>query len=144
MSVSGSEADSGDQSVNEVLLRGRISAEPEERTLPSGDQIITWRLVVQRPLSRRSSRARVDTIDCTAWSAAARRSSARMHAGDQVEVRGALRRHFRSSAGGATSRVDVEVTTVRRLRRAAVTSSPPAKAVSAAVSAAAASDRPTG
>lgn len=140
MSVSGSDKDCGEESVNEVLLRGRISAEPEERTLPSGDPIITWRLVVQRPLSRRSSRARVDTIDCTAWSAAARRSSARMHAGDQVEVRGALRRHFRGGAGGATSRVDVEVTTVRRLRRAAVASPPPARVVSAAR---AASDRAT-
>lgn len=105
------------QPVNEVVLRGRLSADPDERVLPSGDRIVIWRLIVQRPKSRRSSRVQVDTIDCTAWSSACRRAAVRLHADDQVEVHGALRRHFRRSATGATSRVDVEVSTVRRLGR---------------------------
>lgn len=103
--------------VNEVVLRGRVSADPEERVLPSGDRILIWRLVVRRPETRRASRMQVDTIDCTAWSSACRRAGARLRAGDQVEVRGSLRRHFRRGPTGAISRVDVEVDTVRRISR---------------------------
>src|SRR4051794_27078795 len=33
---------------NEVLLVGRLSAAPEQRVLPSGDEITVWRLVVAR------------------------------------------------------------------------------------------------
>jgi single-stranded DNA-binding protein len=47
---------SAHESVNEVVLRGRLSADPDERVLPSGDRIVTWRLIVQRPNSRRPSR----------------------------------------------------------------------------------------
>ena len=39
--------------VNEVRLCGRLAAEPEERVLPSGDSLVTFRLVVARPASRR-------------------------------------------------------------------------------------------
>lgn len=104
------------QHVNEVLLRGRMSAAPQTRTMPSGDPVVTWRLVIARPPARRRSRVGVDTIDCTAWSSATRRAALRLHAGDQVEVSGALRRHFRRGPAGATSRVDVEVSKVRRVR----------------------------
>lgn len=112
--------------VNEVLLRGRMSAAPQVRTMPSGDPVVTWRLVIARPPARRRSRVGVDTIDCTAWSSATRRAALRLHAGDQVEVSGAMRRHFRRGPAGATSRVDVAVSKVRRVR------SPPSTTASAA------------
>ena len=51
---------------NEVLLVGRLSAEPEVRELPSGDEITTWRLVVHRDYVA-EGRSGQDTIDCTAW-----------------------------------------------------------------------------
>ncbi|MCW2847203.1 MAG: hypothetical protein JWR90_1177 [Marmoricola sp.] len=37
------------QSRNEVTLVGRMSAAPEHRDLPSGDALVTLRLVVARP-----------------------------------------------------------------------------------------------
>lgn len=54
---------------NEVLLVGRLSAPVEQRTLPSGDVLATWRLVVDRPPARRPLRegarpVTVDTLDC--------------------------------------------------------------------------------
>src|SRR6476619_2466891 len=43
--------------VNEVRLVGRVSQAPEERVLPSGDALWTFRLVVPRAGSRSRSQA---------------------------------------------------------------------------------------
>ena len=106
---------------NEVVLTGRLSGVPEERELPSGDVVMTFRVVVARPESRQPAgvrRASVDTIDCAAWTAAARRALAGWVDGDVVEVRGALRRRFFQGAAGSQSRMEVEVARVRRVARA--------------------------
>lgn len=106
---------------NEVLLVGRVSGEPEERELPSGDRLVTWRVVVDRPPTRRLPEgvrtATVDTLDCVAWTVATRRAAAALHADDVVEVHGALRRRFWRVGAAAASRCEVEVTTVRRVSR---------------------------
>jgi len=84
--------------VNSVRLVGRVSAEPEHRELPSGDQLVQLRVVVARPprparASRGargptaadgsgragSPRTQVDTIDVTCWTAGARRAATRLH-----------------------------------------------------------------
>lgn len=102
---------------NHVRLRGRVSSEPEERTLPSGDRLRTFRLVVPRPPGR--ARQRVDVVECAVWTAALRRRAGAWQVGDEVEVEGSLRKRFYRAPGGATgSRVEVEVVTGRRVRRA--------------------------
>jgi len=98
-------------SVNSVELSGRVSGEPEARVLPSGDDLVTLRLVVARPAG-----GPVDTIDLACWSKASRRSAARLSDGDHVHVTGALRRRFFRTPGGAASRYEVEVTKLARRR----------------------------
>jgi single-strand DNA-binding protein len=109
---------------NEVALVGRVSAPAEERTLPSGDVLTSWRLVVDRPPSKRTLPAggrpvTVDTIDCVAWAGGVRRTAAGFAAGDVVRVEGALRRRFWRAGAGAASRYEVEVAKTRRLGRVA-------------------------
>ena len=107
---------------NEVRLSGRLAAQAEERELPSGDRIVTLRVVVGRtpdPARRRQAveglrRATVDTIDVVCWTAATRRTALRLRADDVVEVDGALRRRFFGGAAGRQSRYEVEATAVRR------------------------------
>jgi single-strand DNA-binding protein len=101
---------------NVVTLCGRLAAEPEPRELPSGDQLLTFRLVVDRPPAPGEQRRRVDTIDCVVWSGRVQRTARSWSAGDTVSVEGHLRRRFRRAEGGATSRVEVEVTKARRAR----------------------------
>lgn len=117
------EKDMNDDAVtNQVRLRGRVSGDPELRTLPSGDELCVCRLVVARdqvrvlPSGRRAPS--VDVIDLAAWSWCARRSMAAWQAGDEVDVVGVLRRRFYRAGGAAASRVEVEVASGRRLRRA--------------------------
>ncbi len=117
------EADgAADAARNEVQLVGRLAAPAQERELPSGDVVVSFRLVVDRPPgARRAAGARavtVDTLDCAAWRAADRRRVLALGAGDVLAVQGALRRRFWRSGAGATSRYEVEVAAVRRVRRA--------------------------
>lgn len=107
------------EQVNEVRLVGRISAGPEERELPSGDVLWTFRLVVARPQGRRRGRATVDALECAVWGGRVRRSVSGWATGDVVEVHGALRRRFFRTGAGAASRVEVEVGSGRLIRRAA-------------------------
>lgn len=108
---------------NEVVLVGRVSGVPEQRELPSGDVLVSWRVVVDRPPppARRAAPSRrpptIDTLDCVAWSAAARRTAAGLCDGDVVAVEGALRRRFWRGSGGAASRTEVEVAGLRRISR---------------------------
>jgi single-strand DNA-binding protein len=105
--------------VNEVVLVGRVSAEPTTRVLPSGDEIVSWRLIVERdnhgiqPSGVRLPT--VDTIDCVAHKAAVRRAATRWTGGEILEIRGALRRRFWRGAQGAASRCEVEVLTAKKV-----------------------------
>jgi single-strand DNA-binding protein len=105
--------------VNEVRLVGRVSQAPEERVLPSGDSVWTFRLVVARPPGASRSRQQVDALECAVWSGRVRRSVGGWKADDVVEVTGAVRRRFFQTASGAASRVEVEVAGGRVIRRAA-------------------------
>lgn len=113
-------ADVSSWAVNEVRLVGRLSQDPEQRVLPSGDAMWTFRLVVARPEGAKS-RQSVDTLECTVWGGRVRKSVTAWTGGDIVEVTGALRRRFFSSGAGRASRVEVEVASGRMVRRAAVT-----------------------
>lgn len=102
----------GQQSVNLVCLSGRVSAAPEARMLPSGDEVVSFRLIVPRsPTARRRSKQRVDTIECSAWTARLRRAVRRLEAGDAVAVTGELRRRFTRGATGPMSWVNVDLAT---------------------------------
>lgn len=107
----------GTELVNEVRLVGRVSAEPERREMPSGDELWTLRVVVPRP-EVAGVRRQVDALECVAWAARPRRSVGGWHEGDLVEVEGRLRRRFYTAAGARSSRVEVEVLRGRVIRRA--------------------------
>ncbi len=104
-----------DQSANLVQLSGRVSAAPEARMLPSGDEVVSFRLVVPRSAAaRRRYKQQVDTIECSAWTARLRRSVRRLEAGDTVVVTGELRRRFSRGAHGPMSWVNVDLETCER------------------------------
>jgi single-strand DNA-binding protein len=101
---------------NQVTLVGRVSVAPESRVLPSGDEVISFRLIVPRSAAaRRRSKQPVDTIECSAWTSALRKSVARLEAGAEVSVTGELRRRFSRGAGGPISRVTVDLDSCRRV-----------------------------
>lgn len=106
------------EAVNEVRLVGRVSQDPEERVLPSGDTVWTFRVVVARRRGAGRSRQAVDAIECAAWSSRAQRSVSRWSADDVVEVTGELHRRFFRAGGAVSSRVEVEMASGKIIRRA--------------------------
>lgn len=106
---------------NEVVLHGRVSAPAEARDLPSGDHVVTLRLVVDRAPTPDAGRRVVDVIDVACWSARTRRSALALQAGALVEVEGALRRRFFATGAGRASRYEVEARRLVRLRTRAAT-----------------------
>ncbi len=106
--------------VNEVRLVGRLAADPQLRELPSGDTVWNLRVVVERvvPPGKEKPRQRVDSLECAVWSGRLKKQVATWEAGATVEVSGALRRRFFRSGGATASRVEVELTGGRIIRRA--------------------------
>ena len=113
------------ESRNEVVLVGRLAEPAQERELPSGDVLTTWRLVVDRPPSTRPlpegvRPTTVDALDCVAWTSGVRRTAAAWRSGDVVSIEGSLRRRFwRGPTGGGSSRYEIEVVKAKRVARAA-------------------------
>ncbi len=108
---------------NDVRLVGRVTGEPSVVELPSGDALVTFRISVARASPPRRAAAgtvkgqRVDSVPCTAWGPRLRRSILTWRPGDLVEVSGAVRCRFYQAGGATRSRVEVEATSARIIRR---------------------------
>ena len=99
-----------DQSLNELTLRGRVSAPATVKELPSGDKVVEFRLIVSR-----SDRNGVDTLDIAAWSANSRKRALSLQAEQWIEINGAIHRRFWQSPSGLTSRWQVEAIEIVRI-----------------------------
>ena len=94
--------------VNTVTLVGRVSAAPDLRDLPSGDRLVTLRVVVDRPPERGSTKRVVDVIDVACWSKRTQRTATSLAPDDSIRVEGSLRRRFFATGAGRASRYEVE------------------------------------
>ena len=99
-----------DLSLNDLLLRGRVSAAATSKELPSGDKVVEFRLIVTR-----ENREGVDTLDIAAWSAKSRKTALSLTPDEWVEISGAIHRRFWQSPGGLASRWQVEAIDILRL-----------------------------
>lgn len=112
-------AGAGLAAINAVQLRGRLSGAAESRLLPSDTELVTFRVIVDRPdRADGHSRVKVDVIDCVVWAPRLRRQVRAWEPGDVVEIDGALRRRFYRGSSGTASRTEVEVVRGRLVRRA--------------------------
>ena len=103
---------------NDVLLRGKLSAPAEVRTLPSGDLLIVFTLVVKRP-ERRVSKQPSDVLTCITYDRGLQRRVAAWQPGDIVEVEGALQRRFWRTPSGTASVCEVNCRKGRKVPRSA-------------------------
>ena len=102
--------DDVDYSLNDLLLRGRVSAQAVEKELPSGDKVVEFRLIVSR-----LERGGVDTLDIAAWSSKMRRIALSLKEGEWIEISGSIHRRFWSGPTGVASRWQVEAAEIARI-----------------------------
>ncbi len=105
-----SEIEEVDYSLNDVLLRGRVSAVATSKELPSGDKVVEFRLIVTR-----EERQGVDTLDIAAWSAKSRKLALALQPDEWVEISGSIHRRFWQSPAGVASRWQVTACEIVRL-----------------------------
>jgi single-strand DNA-binding protein len=105
-----SEIEEVDYSLNDLLLRGRVSAVATSKELPSGDKVVEFRLIVTR-----EERQGVDTLDIAAWSAKSRKLALALQPDEWVEISGSIHRRFWQSPAGVASRWQVVASEIVRL-----------------------------
>ena len=76
---------------NNVILIGRLTAEPEITTTESGKKVCNINLAVQRAFKNSDGLYEADFIRCILWDAIAERVCEYSHKGDLVSVRGEIR-----------------------------------------------------
>jgi single-strand DNA-binding protein len=99
-----------DYSLNDVVLRGRVSQEAVEKELPSGDKVVEFRLIVSR-----EKQPGVDTLDIGSWSSKSRRIALSLTPNEWVEISGSIHRRFWSGPSGLASRWQVEAVEISRI-----------------------------
>lgn len=99
-----------DYALNDLLLRGRVSAQATSKELPSGDKVVEFRLIITR-----SEREGVDTLDIAAWSAKSRKIALTLQGDEWIEVSGSIHRRFWQSPTGVASRWQIEADEILRL-----------------------------
>jgi single-strand DNA-binding protein len=88
---------------NRTQLIGRVSGKPITKRLPSGDEIVELRLVVER-----DDREGVDTLDIAIWPSQLRKRSLSLKDQEWISVSGVLRRRFWRNGAALASRWQVE------------------------------------
>jgi single-strand DNA-binding protein len=101
---------------NVVVLRGRLSAPPELRPLPSGDTLLLFKLVVRREHPRPRG-PKSDVITCVSLLPALQRYAMAWTTDDVVEVEGALQRRFWRTPTGTAVAYEVSCRRGRKVAR---------------------------
>lgn len=99
-----------DFSMNDVLLRGRVSQEAVQKELPSGDKVVEFRLIVSR-----EKQSGVDTLDIASWNSKSRRIALTLTPDEWIEVSGSIHRRFWTGPSGLASRWQVEALEISRI-----------------------------
>ena len=101
---------------NDVVLRGRLSAPPELRPLPSGDTLLLFKLVVRRD-NPRPRGPKSDVLTCVSVLPALQRYATAWTTDDVVEVEGVLQRRFWRTPTGTAVAYEVNCRRGRKVAR---------------------------
>ncbi len=80
--------------LNKVLLIGRLTRDPETRSLKSGTSVVSFGLAVNRTYTRQESNERVEEtcfVDCEAWGRTGETIARYMKKGRQIFLEGRLK-----------------------------------------------------
>ena len=96
---------------NKVVLMGHLTRDPELRTIPSGQNVASFSLAVNRSWKNASGEQQeaVDYIDCNIWGKPAEIITQYMKKGSAILVSGRLQQRTWEQEGQKRSKVEVVV-----------------------------------
>jgi single-strand DNA-binding protein len=97
------------RSVNQVILLGNLTRDPELRQTPSGQSVASFSLALNRSYKDQSGewQEATDYIDCVAWGPLGERVSQYLSKGRRVLVQGRLQSRSWEQEGQKRSKVEV-------------------------------------
>lgn len=99
--------------INNVVLTGRLTREPDVRSTQSGTPVVNFNLAVDRAGKGQNGEQQTDFIQCVAWQKTAEIIAQHVHKGSLIGVEGSIQtRNYENSQG---QRVYITEVLVRRL-----------------------------
>jgi single-strand DNA-binding protein len=95
------------KSINSITVAGRIVADPELKTLPSGSSVCTFAIAVQDDFKERKQSY---FFECLAWSHSGEAIARYFHKGDLIFLVGELIQERWEKDGAKQSKVKIKVT----------------------------------
>ncbi len=77
--------------LNVAIIMGRLTADPELRTTPSGVTVVRFRVAVDRRFQKQGAEKQTDFINVVAWRQTAEFVSRYFQKGSMIAVRGSIR-----------------------------------------------------
>ena len=96
--------------MNRVELVGRLTRDPELRTVSSGSSVATFTVAVNRPFTPQNGERDADFINCRVWNKQAENLAKFCHKGDQIGVEGSIRTsNYTDKEGNKRYTTDVQL-----------------------------------
>lgn len=96
--------------LNNVVLVGRITADPELKEVGKEGHVVNFTIAVGRPYKNENGEYETDFIQCNVWNQVAVNMSEYCHKGDLVGVKGVLQSSsFEDKEGNKRYKTDVRV-----------------------------------
>lgn len=96
--------------MNNIVLIGRLVADPETRYTQSGIAVCNFRIAVDRKFKNASGEREADFLNCVAWRKAAELIGQYMSKGRRIGVQGSLQsRNYQDKDGNNRTAYDVVV-----------------------------------
>ena len=100
--------------LNNVVLIGRLVADPELRTTTSGKSVATFRIAVDRSYTKPGEQKQADFINIVAWESSATFVTRYFTKGSMIALRGEIQtRNYEDSSGNKRTAFEVIAREVR-------------------------------
>jgi len=102
------------RSVNQVILMGNLTRDPELRQTPNGQSVVSFSIALNRSYKDASGewKEATDYVDCVAWAALAERVAQYLSKGRRVLVQGRLQSRSWEQDGQKRSKLETLVNDV--------------------------------
>ena len=96
--------------LNNVVLMGRLTADPELRQTGSGVEVTSFTIAIDRAFVRQGEERQTDFINCVAWRQTAKFISSYFRKGQMIAVTGSIQtRNYEDKSGNKRVATDVVV-----------------------------------